>query len=204
MPSLTPHLSHPDQLQLLEDLNYLNMGEIKAFCCKHSIPNSIWIETADGGRRKTKEDDRKGVILSRIRHYLRTGEILEATCFPVSVVCFEDLPKTIKPTDRLFYGQYDKKSSAMVALLEKLTDGQFKNGAVARILAREFWSKGIAPTFQDFALAWLKAKEDHKRPNPEWAFLSDRTDRKDTSNWKRIRTMKAKSVLKVLNEVGTE
>ncbi len=189
---------------MLEDLNYLNLGEIKAFCNKHSIPYSIWIETKALGRRRTRDDDRKGVILDRIRHFLKTGEVLDATCFPVSVVCFDDFPEVIEPTYRLFYGQYDKKSSAMVGLLEELTDGQFKNGAIARILAREFWSKGIAPTFQEYAQAWLEAARNHKRPNSEWSFLSDRTDGKDTSNWKQIREMKATYVMSILNTIGSK
>jgi hypothetical protein len=204
VPSLITHLSNSAQLQLLDDLNYLNTDEIKTFCNKHSIPYSIWVETKEGGRRKSKDDDRKGVILDRIHHYLQTGEILPATCFPEGVVNFDDVPEDLKPTDRLFYGQYDKQSSSMVGLLQRLTDGQFKSGAIARILAREFWSKGMAPTFQEFAQAWLKAKENHKRPNPEWAFLSDRTDRKDTTDWKQLRTKKAKDVLKLLNAIGTE
>jgi hypothetical protein len=194
-------LSEPEQVALLEDLNYLNMGELKAFCNEHAIPYSIWIEATEGVRRKTRDDDRKGVMLDRIRHYLRTGEILQATCFPANVVCFADPPKTIKPTDRLFYGQYDKKSTAMIGLLEKLTGGRFKNGAIARILARDFWSKGIAPTFQDYAAAWLLANEDHQRPNPEWAFLSDRARHENTSNWKQVRAMKAKVVLTILDNL---
>jgi hypothetical protein len=204
MRSLISNLSGPEQWKLLEDLRYLNTGEIKAFSDRHAIPYSIWIETKDGGRRKTHDDDRKGVILDRIRHYLRTGEVLDATCFPVTVVCFDDFPSDIKPTDRICYGQYDKKSRVMVGLLEELTEGQFRNGAIARVLAREFWSKGIAPSFQEFALAWLAAKENYRRPNPEWAFLSDRTDRKDTSNWKQLRAMKADWVLNILNTIGIE
>jgi hypothetical protein len=201
MPSPISRLSDPEQQELLDDLNYLNMAEIKAFSKKHAIPYSIWIETKDGRRRKTGEDDRKGVILDRIRHYLRTGEVVDATCFPASVVCFDELAEQIKPTDRLFYGQYDKKSSAMLVLLKALTDGKFKNGAIARILAREYWSKGIAPTFREFAREWLRASDNHTRPNPEWAFLSDRTDRKDTSSWKQLRAMKAKRVLSILNAI---
>ena len=57
--------------ELLDDLNYLNTGEIKSFCKRHAIPYTISIESNDG-RRKTKEDDRKGVILNRIRHFLKT------------------------------------------------------------------------------------------------------------------------------------
>jgi len=204
MPRPISGLSESDKSRLLSDLNYLNMSEIRSFCERHSIPFSIWVETSDGRRRKTRDTDRKGVVLDRIRHFLKTGKSLPATCFPASVVCLDDLPKTIKPSDRLYYGQYDKQSRTMIGLLEKMTDGQFKNGAVARILAREFWGKGIAPTYREFAAAWLKAKEDHKRPNPEWAFLSDRTDRKDTSNWKRLRNAKAKRVLEVLRNAAAK
>jgi hypothetical protein len=94
-----------DQQQgLLDDLNYLNIAEIKSFCKRHSIPYTIAIETKDGRRRRTNEEDRKEVILNRIRHFLQTGVILEETRFRATVVCFDALT----PNDRLFYGQYDK------------------------------------------------------------------------------------------------
>jgi hypothetical protein len=201
MRSPIAELSESEQEELLEDLNYLNMSEIKSFCKEHSIPYSIWIETADAGRRRTKDDDRKGIVLGRIRHFLKTGEVLPATCFPASVACFDDPPGHFKPTDRLYYGQYDKTGSAMIGILKKLTDGKFRNGAVARILARDFWSKGIAPTFREFALAWLMASEAHTEPNPEWAFLADQSKGKASSDWKQIRESKAKDVLRVLNRL---
>jgi hypothetical protein len=202
MPSPISRLSKTEQRELLDDLNYLNMSEIKTFCDRHSIPYTIWIETTRDGRRKTSEHDRKGVILNRIRHYLRTGNVLGPTCFPASVVCFDDLPKNIKATDRLFYGQYEKNSETMIGLLKRLTGGQFKDGAIARILAKKFWSKGIAPKYQEYALAWLKAQENHQRPHPEWAFLSDRADHKETANWKQLRAKKAKQVLSILNRLA--
>lgn len=201
MPSLISHLNQSERRELLENLNYLNMDEIKTWCRRHSIPYAIWIETSNG-RRKTPEHDRKGVILNRVRHYLETGKILNATCFPATVVYLDKPSENIKVTDRLFYGQYDKKSAAMVSLLEGLTDGHFKDGAIARILATEFWSKGIAPTYQEYAKAWVAAKEHHQRPNPEWAFLSDRSDRKDVANWKKLRASKARQVLKILNQLA--
>ena len=145
MQSPISHLSDPNQQELLVDLNYLNMAEIKAFSKKHAIPYSIWIETKDGGRRKAGEDDRKGVILDRIRHYLRTGDVMDATCFPESVVCFDKLPKQIKPTDRLLYGQYDKKSGALLVLLKELTDGKFKNGAIAQNSGPRILEQGDCP-----------------------------------------------------------
>ncbi|HXY34193.1 MAG TPA: hypothetical protein VEI07_08195 [Planctomycetaceae bacterium] len=58
MPSLISNLSAAKQRELLADLNYLNMGEIKVFCKRHGIPSAIWIET-DRGRVKTRDDDRR-------------------------------------------------------------------------------------------------------------------------------------------------
>jgi hypothetical protein len=201
MALLPESLSEVEQRELMEDLNYLNMAEIRGFCKQHSIPYSIWIQTEDQGRVKTRDEDRKGVVLNRIRHYLKTGSVLEATCFPASVVCFDESPKRITASDRLFYGQYDPKSDRMIALLRQLTGARFQHGAIARILAREFWSKGIAPTYREYAAEWLTAKEQHKRPNPEWAFLSDRAEGKGTTKWKELRKRKARKVLRILKRL---
>jgi hypothetical protein len=186
---------------LLDDLNYLNTAEIKRFCKRHSIPYTIAIETQDGSRKRTKEDDRKGIILNRIRHFLQSGVILEETLFPAAVVCFDAPPQDLTAGDRLFYGQYDKSSRSMIALLKRLTGGRFGNGAIARILAREFWSSGKAPTYREFASAWLRAVSEHTKPNPEWAFLSDRASKGAVKDWKKLRLAKASRVMKVLDQI---
>jgi len=186
---------------LLRDLNYLNTAEIKAFCKRLSIPYRIAVETGDGARRKTNDDDRKGVILGRIRHFLKTGHLPDETCFRRSVVCFEPLPEKLSPDDKLFYGQYDKANRAMINSLKDLTGGKFRNGAVARILARDFWTRGKAPTFKEYARAWLRASKDHTQPNPEWAFLSDRHQKKAHADWKKLRARKASKVIRTLNQI---
>jgi hypothetical protein len=193
-----------EQQQLLHDLNYLNLSEIKSFCKLHAIPYRITIETADGSRKPTSEDDRKGVILARVRHFLQTGIVPDETRFPARVVSFAPLPAKLTENDRLFYGQYDKTSRGMTALLKSLTAGKFRNGAIARILAREFWSKGEAPTFKEYAAAWTRASQQHTKPNPEWAFLSDRASKRTTPNWKKLRAQKASTVLKILNQLTSE
>ena len=43
-------------------------------------------------------------------------------------------------------------------LLRELTAGRFQDGAVARVLAMEFWTRGEAPTLEEFARSWTKAK----------------------------------------------
>ena len=193
-------LSPQRRRKLLADLNYLTMAEIKSFCKRHSIPYAISIGTR-GGRRKTNETDRKGVILQRIRRFLKTGAVPRGTCFSSRVVCFDSPPETITANDRVYYGQYHKKNSARLAQLKNLTSGKFRDGAIARILAREFWSKGEAPTFREFATAWLKAAQNHKRPNPEWAFLSDRARGAASRDWKRLRASKAAAVIRFLDSI---
>jgi hypothetical protein len=190
-----------EQQQLLDDLNYLNISEIKSFCKRHSIPFRIAVETKDGRRRMTRDDDRKGVMLHRIRHFLQTGVILEGTCFRASVICFDQFSGRITADDRLFYGQYDKTNRTMIDLLKSLTGGQFENGAIARILARDFWSTGKAPTFREYASAWTHASREHLRPNPEWAFLSDRASKVAVRDWKKLRRQKAAKVRKLLNQI---
>lgn len=202
--SLISHLTRAEQRELLDDLNYLNTSEIKSFCKKHAIPYTISIATADGGRKRTRDDDRKGVILDRIRHFLTTGSVLPETCFPAEVVSFDAFPDSVSASDRLFYGQYDKTNLAMVAILKDLTGGTFKDGAVARILAREFWSRGEAPTLETYASAWLLATRKHTRPNPEWAFLSDRANKTAGGDWKQLRNRKARKVLRILGQIGRD
>jgi hypothetical protein len=142
-------------------------------------------------------------MLKRIRHFLEAGVVLEQTCFPAALVCFDPLPENFTQDDRLFYGQYDKTNCTLIALLKSLTDGQFENGAIARILAREFWSKGEAPTLREYASAWIQASREHTRPNPEWAFLSDRANKLVVSDWKQLRAHKASKVMKLLNQINT-
>lgn len=201
MRNLLSRLSKSDQQQLLKDLNYLNINEIKYFCKQHSIPYSIAIELKNGFIQRTNENDRKGIILTRIRHYLKTGKVQKQTIFLSRVVCFDPLPKNLRAADRLHYGQYQKKNAAIFRLLQKLTNGKFTEGAIARIIAREFWHAGKAPTFKQFALQWLKASQDHSEPNPEWAYLSDRTKQKQIADWKEFRRKKAQAVLKILNSL---
>lgn len=199
--SLISNLTRSEQRKLLDDLNYLNTSEIKRFCKKHSIPYAISFETLDGRRRRTAEDDRKGVMLDRVRHFLTTGAVPPETCFPAAVVCFDPGRQPLAADDQLHYGQYDKANRALMSILRDLTDGKFRNGAIARILAREFWSRGEAPTLEAFAAAWVRAAREHTRPNPEWAFLSVRANQSADKNWKKLRNQKAKKVLEILDKI---
>jgi hypothetical protein len=56
------------------------------------------------GRRKTRDEDRNGVMLRRVRHFLQTGAVLRQTCIP-PVVRFGAVPRKLTAGDRLSYGR---------------------------------------------------------------------------------------------------
>src|ERR1700722_1783664 len=185
-------LSQRERDELLLDLNYLNGGEIKAFCQRHDIPFKIVIENTAGALRAGAGEDRKGVMLRRVRHFLCTGSVLGQTCYPKEVVRREPPPKILAPGDKIYYGQYSRANSALTNLLRKLTEDRFENGAIARIALAKFWAAGRAPTVREFAKTWLRATQMHKRPNPEWAFLADLANKTAGREWKKMRLAKTR------------
>src|SRR4030095_7293909 len=75
--------------------------------------------------------------------------------------------------DRLYYRWYAKEFEGVMRLLRDLTAGRFRDGAVARVLAMEFWTRGEAPTFEEFARSWTKAKaEEYRLLTPGHAYLT--------------------------------
>jgi hypothetical protein len=195
-------LNQRERDELFFDLNYLNGGEIKAFCKRHNLPFKIAIENAGGALRAGAGEDRKGVMLRRVRHFLGTGSVLRQTCYPQEVVRLEPPPKILTPADKIYYGQYQKTNSALTRLLRELTENRFENGAIARIALAKFWAAGRAPTVREFAKTWLRAVQMHKRPNPEWAFLADRANKTAGREWKKMRLARARKVLRILDAIA--
>ena len=88
-------------------------------------------------------------------------------------------------------------------LLRELTDGRFKDGAVARVLATQFWTRGEAPTLEGIARAWTKAKaEEHRLLTPEYAYLTDLQLQRAHADWKSVRATKAKSAMATLSRIA--
>jgi len=143
--------------QLLQDLNYLNTSELRGFCRKHGISWRIYVAQPDGGVRATKDNDRKAIVLGRVR------------------------------------------------TLRRLTNGRFRDSAIARILLNEFWTKGEAPTMAEFASSWSRADSEglgiDRGDHPEAAYLTDRARGSTGADWKAKRTAIAKRVLAVLDEL---
>jgi hypothetical protein len=199
MPNFLSKLTKSEQARLLAELNYMNLDEIRGFCVPRGIPYKIVVEHSSGKIKATKDTDRKPIVLARVRRYLTTGDVGRASCIPAGIVRKEKPPARLGPHDRLYYRWYAKEHEGVIRLLRDLTAGQFRDGAVARVVAMAFWTRGRAPTFEEFAKAWMKTKaEEHRLLTPEYAYLTDLKHRRADDNWKGLRTAKANSALKTL------
>jgi hypothetical protein len=196
-------LDEAGQARLLEELNYMNLEEIRGFCLERGIPYRVMAEYPDGKVKATKDTDRKPIVLARIRRYLTRGDVGRATLIPAKVVRAQDPPSRLAHGDRLYYRWYAKEHEGVIRLLSDLTDGRFKDGAVARVLAMEFWTRGEAPTVDEFARSWTKAKtEEHRLLTPEYAYLTDLKHQRADGDWKSLRAAKARSALKTLERIA--
>jgi len=203
MPNFLSKLTKGEQARLLEELNYMNLDEIRGFCVPRGIPYKIVAEQSNGKTKATKDTDRKPIVLARVRHYLATGEVGHASCIPVEIVRKENPPERLRPSDRLYYRWYAKEHEGVIQLLRELTAGRFQDGAVARVVAMAFWTNGEAPTLEEFARSWIKAKtEEHRLLTPEYAYLTDLKHRRADDSWKALRAAKANSALKTLARIA--
>ena len=203
MANLLSQLTKAEQARFLEELNYMNLEEIRGFCSARGIPYRIVAEHPNGKVKATKDSDRKPIVLARVRRYLTTGDAGQPTCIPAAIVREEDPPSRPGPRDRLYYRWYAKEHESVIRLLRDLTSGRFKDGAVARVLAMEFWTRGLAPTLDEFARSWTKAKlDEHRLLTPEYAYLTDLQHQRADGNWKALRKAKAQSALETLDRIA--
>jgi hypothetical protein len=201
--NLLSQLTRAEQVRLLEEMNYMNLEEIRAFCSARGIPYKIVAEYPNGKVKTTKDTDRKPIVLARVRRYLTTGDIGRPTCIRAQIVRAENPPARLGPHDRLFYRWYAKEHEGVIRRLGVLTGSRFRDGAVARVLAMEFWTRGEAPTLEEFARAWTKAKSaQHRLLTPEYAYLTDLKHQRADGDWKALRTAQAKSALKTLRRIA--
>jgi hypothetical protein len=183
--------------ELLDDLNYLNLQEIRTMCDRYAIPYRIV-----AGDKVTQDTDRKPVILHRVRHFLTTGEVPDATRLRADIVRPGGPPAALRPSDRLYYRWYNKTYEPVMRLLTDLTGGRFRNGALARVLVMEYWTSGQAPTFREFAGAWVAATDEPRRLlSGEYAFLTDLRRGAAGPDWKLMRQRRAERFLSTLDRL---
>ncbi len=203
MSNFLSQLTKSERERLLEEMNYMNLEEIRGFCSVRGIPYRIVAEYSNGKVKATKDTDRKPIVLARVRRYLTTGQVGQPTRIPAQIVRGESPPARPGLRDRLYYRWYAKEFEGVMRLLRNLTGGRFRDGAVARVLAMDFWMRGQAPTFEEFARAWTKAKAgQHRLLTPEYAYLTDLRHQRAGGDWKALRKAKAKSALETLARIA--
>ena len=203
MPNLLSQLTKDAQARFFSELNYMNLEEIRGFCSDRGIPYKIVAGHADGNVKPTKDFDRKPLVLARVRRYLATGKAGPPTCIPAKIVRPNGPPAKPGPRERLYYRWYAKEHAGILRRLIDLTDGRFRDGAVARVLAMEFWTRGEAPTLAEFARAWTKANAGrHQLLTAEYAYLTDLQHKRAGSEWKGLRKAKAESALRTLAQIA--
>ena len=186
---------------LTRDIQYLNLAEMRDFCRKHDLPRYIHIQKPDGKLRRTSDRDRKDVVLKRIFEYATDGRRTGPTIYATNVVADGPLPKSLTARVRVRYGQYEKHNPAFVRILQDLTDDAFRTGMIARLVLRDFWTAGKAPTLKQFAVEWLRATAAHTRPRPEGAYVADLSRGSAGSDWKRVRIRRAQRALTTLSKL---
>ena len=92
MPNFLSQLTASERARLLEELNYMNLEEIRGFCSGRGIPYRVVAESADGKMKATKDTDRKPIVLARIRRYLTTGQVGQPTRISAQIVREEGPP----------------------------------------------------------------------------------------------------------------
>ncbi|MEM7167051.1 MAG: hypothetical protein AAF581_16425 [Planctomycetota bacterium] len=190
-----------ERKQLTDDVQYLNLEEMKKFCRTHELPLQIHVERPDGRLLRTPDRDRKDVVLARILQFAIRGRRSGPTVYPMSVVAKSPLPTPLTARTRVRYGQYEKKNREFVNCLVQLTDGAFRTGMIARLVLRDFWTAGKAPTMKQLAGAWLQANRDHTSPRPEGAYLADLARGTAGSDWKGLRVRRAARALRQLESL---
>src|SRR5215831_11991766 len=107
--NLLLRLTRRERARLLEELNYLNLEEIRGFCAERGIPYRIVAEHPNGSVKGTKDTDRKPIVLARVRRYLTTGQVGQPTRLAAQIVREEGPPPRLGPRDRLHYRWYAKE-----------------------------------------------------------------------------------------------
>jgi hypothetical protein len=194
-PARAPSRSAAVRRQLVADMQYLNLAEMRAFCQRHRLPLYIHVQDEGDRVRRTGDRDRKDVVLARMFAFVWHGRREGPTVYPRQVVATGPLPARPDANTRIRYGQYEKQNAAFVARMRQLTDGEFRLGMIARLVLRDFWTAGRAPTLRQFALAWRAATAAHTAPRPEGAYLVDLAKGQAGAGWKQLRIDRARRAL---------
>ncbi len=190
-----------ERTRVRERIQYLKLEEMRRFCQANGLPIYIHVERPDGSVRRTGDRERKDRLLQRILDFALHQKRPGPTIYSKDVVSDQPLPERLTDTVRLRYGQYDKKNRNLIKKMQQLTNGAFRNGMIARLVLRDAWLSGTAPSLGVFAAQWLLATAAHTTPRPEGAYLVDLSKGKVDAAWKDVRQRMAEQALATLDQL---
>jgi len=181
-----------------DDLNYLNMQEIRSLASHFSIPVYVHYENKVGKVVKTSEIERKSRLLDKIFAYIQGERNFKPVVYSSKIVSFHDFKSSYSEQDPVLYRDFKSTNKALIACLKNLTGGQFRFGALAFIEAHRLWRSGKTASLKQFAVIWLQAVKDHTKPLDEWAFIREMQNGMSRDEWKIYRQNKADKILSIL------
>ena len=67
---------------------------------------------------------------------------------------YQNMP--VNENSIIYYGQYSVTNKNIFSLVKKLTDNQFKFGAISQKMVKGYWKHNKLITYRQFAIDWLK------------------------------------------------
>jgi hypothetical protein len=142
---------------LKQSLNFLHVEELRDICTKFAINNA----------------GKKGQIILRILHFLKTGEVLSEPKIP-AISCGRS-PSIIDPDQHILKGSYKNDLRTRI-FFKNLIGDYFHFTAFGIDWINERWFAGDPPTYKEFADMWVKEYARRKKfgttPKDEWAYIN--------------------------------
>lgn len=159
---MTIRPSLPENIEissLSNSLTYLHVSELKAYCEKLALSSK--------GTKMT--------LISRMIHFLKTGEKIELPPYPASSLSRGQKVNALKPDALMLKDAY--KNDLKTRLFFKNLIGDFFHFTAFGIdWLEERWRQGNPPTYQEFANMWQKEyafrKANGSPPKEEWAYIN--------------------------------
>lgn len=159
MNTLLSKLTKKKKDVLFEALYYMNMQEIKDLCKIYDLPCQ----------------DKKGIIIDRIKHFMQTGEVLPKKKVPPISFAKKDVTYPLKPNTLILKGAY-RNNLKTRKFFQTLIGELFHFTAFGQDWILDRWQRGKPPTYIEFAKYWqqqyVHRKKSVAKPKQEWAYLS--------------------------------
>lgn len=142
-----------------QSLRYLHVNELKDYCARLAL--------------STK--GKKATLISRIIHFVETGEKIEEPKYPL-ISCSRNR-KRVEPAREAFMlkGSYKNDLKARI-FFKGLIGSHFHFTAFGIDWLEERWMAGFPPSYQEFAEMWQKEylvrQENPAAPKTEWAYIN--------------------------------